>query len=521
MMRALSHPWLGPALWAVLPVIRLWSGNLDLTLPGDMGLPLALAGLTAAVLYGVLRAVMPDRAKASLLASAGIVVLLQNVSLRSASRDLAVTFVLLLVVVAAGFALRRTRRDVTPVLVWANLTAAILLVMALPAAGIQVAQRAQERPLVAPAGGLDLSRGGAGGLDRRPDIYYIVLDCLGRPDVLSRIYHCDLTPFTTALQRSGFHVLAEGRTNYSQTVHSLGSTLNMTYLPGGAGRSRGSYRRGLAESIRHSGVAAALAGAGYRTVVVNSGYSGTSGIKADEHVRPWWALREFTMSLLEETPLGDAGEVARRIPCLRNRVVDPRVMLHVGRIRYGLERIPQLARESEAPVFVFAHMLMPHPPFVMDRTGHITGKYAQVFSLADRKATARQREAYLAGYREQTLYIASQMERVVAAILANPGREAVIIIQGDHGPGFGLDSSSVERTDLEERLSIFNAIRVPPGYDFRPWPGMTPVNTFRLLFNTLFGTRLEHLEDRSFFATWTKPGDLVDVTSRLRQAPGR
>ena len=41
---------------------------------------------------------------------------------------------------------------------------------------------------------------------------------------------------------------------------------------------------------------------------------------------------------------------------------------------------------------------------------------------------------------------------------------------------------------------------------------LTPVNTFRLIFNHYFGTDLELLKDESYFSTWDRPYEFVRFT---------
>ncbi|MGE3513254.1 MAG: hypothetical protein AB7N65_30715, partial [Vicinamibacterales bacterium] len=64
----------------------------------------------------------------------------------------------------------------------------------------------------------------------RRDIYYIVLDGLGRPDVLHDVYGLDLEPLVATLRGHGFYVADRARSNYGQTFLSLASTLNMADL---------------------------------------------------------------------------------------------------------------------------------------------------------------------------------------------------------------------------------------------------------------------------------------------------
>jgi hypothetical protein len=50
------------------------------------------------------------------------------------------------------------------------------------------------------------------------------------------------------------------------------------------------------------------------------------------------------------------------------------------------------------------------------------------------------------------------------------------------------------------------------------YPAISPVNSFRVIFNQYFGTDLELLEDRNYFAGWLAPYDYTDVTDKAQLA---
>ncbi len=101
-----------------------------------------------------------------------------------------------------------------------------------------------------------------------PDVYYIILDGYGRPDVLRDIYGEDVSGFTGYLTRKGFYVAPRARSNYAQTMLSLGSSLNMEYLdfldrsPGEGSR----VRLPLFALLRDSEVCRLFRSAGYTVV---------------------------------------------------------------------------------------------------------------------------------------------------------------------------------------------------------------------------------------------------------------
>ena len=146
------------------------------------------------------------------------------------------------------------------------------------------------------------------------------------------------------------------------------------------------------------------------------------------------------------------------------------------------------------------------------------------FSLSDgshvitkRKLT---REEYLEGYREQLIIINSKIEEMVDGILARSVRPAIIILQADTGPGSLLDYEDPDNTYLKERLCILNAYHLPGNGDIPLYEGITPVNTFRVILNHYFGTDYELLEDESYFAPYSRPYALTNVTDEMNDDVG-
>jgi hypothetical protein len=72
---------------------------------------------------------------------------------------------------------------------------------------------------------------------------------------------------------------------------------------------------------------------------------------------------------------------------------------------------------------------------------------------------------------------------------------------------------------MTERVSILNAIYFPDRDYSRLEPGLTPVNTFRVILSQFFGADLEPLPDRSFFSPGNMPYAWRDVTDELQSEP--
>jgi len=79
-------------------------------------------------------------------------------------------------------------------------------------------------------------------------------------------------------------------------------------------------------------------------------------------------------------------------------------------------------------------------------------------------------------------------------------------LQGDHGPWLQTK---------EKRLWVLNAYYLP-GQDDKLYPTITPVNTFRLLFNSYFGGKYDMLADISYFSPVPKLYEFSAVANNCR-----
>jgi hypothetical protein len=111
--------------------------------------------------------------------------------------------------------------------------------------------------------------------------------------------------------------------------------------------------------------------------------------------------------------------------------------------------------------------------------------------------------SYDKGYPDQIAYLNKRLIPMIDSILKNSPVPPVIIIQGDHGA----------RQNVGEygRLGILNAYYAPDGGEQRLYKSISPVNTFRVLFNTYFGQNYELLEDISYKSVYTDPLNTIVI----------
>ena len=342
-----------------------------------------------------------------------------------------------------------------------------------------------------------------------PNIYYIVLDAYGRADTLEEVYNYDNSEFQDFLTEQGFYIAGESRANYAHTDLSLASSLNLNYLDDLASQvdSEARDRRPLEDLIQRSAVVQFLKEHGYTIVALPSGYSTTDLKSSDVHVSSGRTWNELEIRLLCSTP----------IPWLaiRGSVFDP-YTAHRQKILYPLNHIAD-SSDLPGPQFVFSHILAPHGPFVFDEHGNEIDPQRQ-FDLRDGIQYDEQGQIldeFVQGYTGQLAFINSKIQPVIEDLIAQSSRPTIVILQSDHGPGAPFAFEDPGSDLLKERLAILNAYLLPGEVYDNLYQDITPVNTFRLIFNQYLGTDLEILKDESYYSTRARPYLFINVTDEV------
>lgn len=343
-----------------------------------------------------------------------------------------------------------------------------------------------------------------------PDIYLIIVDAYGREDFLREIYGLDNSEFIGYLKQRGFYVADQSTANYPQTLLSLSSLLNMQYLDEFTKDLQDTSARGpVVNLLQQSEVRRSLQQAGYDFVALPSATLSTQMLDADVYFKMTLGdLNEFEGLLLSSTVMNFA------IEAWDLNVPVPSYSLHRRYILFSLEQLETIA-EIKGPKFVFSHIMAPHPPFVLDGSGNPV-QPTRPFNTGDAVSFMGTPEEYVAGYSDEIHYLNQRLIRVIDSILARSDQPPVIIIQGDHGPANYFDMMRLDSTCLKERYSILNAYYFPDHNYSALYPAITPINSFRVIFNQYFGTNLELLEDKSYFSTWLAPYVLSDVSDEIQ-----
>ena len=513
MPAARPHRWvLHPLLLAAYPVLFLFNENAaDQVTLEPLWLPLATAVGGAALLLLLGTALTRDVHRAGIAASVLVVAFfgfghawnLVGDWFRQPWALLVVWAIAVAIGLTAAWASGARARSATAYL---NLVAAIPLAFTLAGLGQFVLDRGTPGTAMRSLDGL---------VDRedqpRPDIYYLVFDRYAGSPALERHFDFDNEPFLRALEERGFHVARDSVANYVKTGLSLTSTLDMDYLDADALNAAAATPADQGPINRrfqgHLLVPGTLKELGYEFVLVPSWWRPTaSNVDADLTLR-YEGASEFSLALLETTVVGALTDPAEEVDPYSASELRNYTLHQLDEVR----EIPRLP----GPKFVFAHFLIPHPPYLFDRDGSgVTADEVRERSSAER-------------YLRQLEFTNDRILEIIDAIQAQPAeQQPVIIVQADEGPfppRYAANGESFQWRDatpeeLEIKFRILNAIHLPgvEPEDAGLSSSMTPVNTFRVVFNVLFDAEVPLLPARVYaHADYLHFYDFVEVTDRI------
>lgn len=295
-----------------------------------------------------------------------------------------------------------------------------------------------------------------------PNIYYIILDEYAGIDTLKRIFNYDNEELMIFLKSRGFYVANASESNYSDTYMSLPSSLNMKYL------SEEEYEDhdDLFHLWANNEVVRLLRSVGYKYVYIGGDFEGNF---LEPYVDEYYVYSGDQRMSMERANFGRELEVIS--PFLRFFQLYPFYGEHERRsVLYAFDKLSEY--KSDYPVFIYAHILCPHLPFVFDESGNCP--------TSDIVAKSDDYNAYL----EQLEFVNGRLSNTIDNILKND-RNAIIIVQSDHG-WRGTDQR-------EDSYQILNAYYLPNQEQL--YSSISPVNSFRAIFNYYFGANYEILKD--------------------------
>ena len=501
-----------PLLLAAWPVVDLYRGNVN-------EVPVREALRACGVVVGgallvlvVLTLALRDARRAGLVTSVVVVAVMFWGTVRDGLGDpgwlvlvwaAAAAALIVLCLRAGGVARELTRLvSVLALVVFALAFVPLVRANAPALAGLRMAPQATEE--------VD-ARVGPWSADGPPrDIFYLVFDRYGSQASMEERFGMDLSGFFDGLRRHGFRVAPDSKANHLRTAQSLSSMLNLRYhhdLARRYGTDTGNTLP-IYDQLQKHLVGRLLKDRGYDYVHIGAWWDPTQENPLADVNYAYETRSDFELALFRSTLLS----YFERRPEGRSLAEQSRRVPYDGAKQQFLDI--RRAAQRPGPTFTFAHILLPHEPFVFDAEGN----YVDLETAASR---TRERN-----YTEQTVYTNAAILALLDDLLAVPQeRRPIIVLAADEGPhpvrfkveGASFDWTKATDAELREKLSILNAYLLPGAEDPGLYDSISPVNTWRVLFNTYFGADLPLLEDRSYvFRDEEHVYDFTEVTDRLR-----
>ena len=493
------------AFLGIYPILHLFAENIDRLEFRELLWPCSLVLPAVLVLQGIIYAPSGSTHKSALLAALLVLLfysygfaqeavykrLLSRAEQASAASQTAHTLKLshlasssffLCLFILLAFLVLRSRKSFAPATSLLNICSVLLLAMSffqISSKSLSSAAASWETPKLRASSSLKSNV--------HPDIYFIVLDGYARGDVLNSVFEFNNKKFLRFLSKRSFQIAKKSSSSYFFTFLSLSSTLNMRYLDflseklGENADSRAlPYRM-----IRENSAASFLRKLGYKYVHINSTWGATVSNSAADIEIPCssgYLSSEFHRELAETTWLKAAHSwlVENMTNCL-------------------LEQFSHLSSvsSSQGPKFVFAHFVLPHPPFIFGRSKPLAPASLAGVDLNYATASWNDKSAYV----NQLRFVNKHLMEAVKKILTNSSETPVIIIQSDHGPRINMgdysDALDMHFANLSAVLNPYSTKKIPSR--------LAAVNTFPLVFNSLFESSFKMLPSRRFFSSAKKP----------------
>jgi hypothetical protein len=501
-----------PFLFAIYPVLALLAHNMDQLRPETTYRSIAISLAGGALLYFVFIQILRKKTyrPAALLTSLWLLLfwsygqiyeLIEGHSIfgwvYGKHRYLAIVWALLLAV--GTFLIVKKLKHTKTLTTVLNIAGLVLIIF--PTAQIawfeirftQLSARRQNEPVSQTQ--TAQSSASTANLTSSPDIYYILLDGYSRSDVIQKLYGLDITPTLDQLKSLGFVIPNCAQSNYGITALSMFGTLNMNYLdspeyqgdfPIGSDASEVDYQA-MRDYLRHSQVRSFLEARGYQMITFETGYwwldiddTGNYIVENNNPLKKYssvYALSNFEDMLIRSTALRLVTEANAAYLSPLTRTVKTPTEQHYEWVKFALDQLGQVP-QMPGKKFVYFHVLAPHDPFVFAPDG----TYLYSPNSNDDQGSD------VPGYPNSIQYLNNHIVEIVKQIKASSKTDPIIIIQGDHG------------WDPRYRSQILNAYYLPDGGSADIYPTITPVNTFRIIFNRYFGANYPLLPDQSYFS---------------------
>lgn len=332
----------------------------------------------------------------------------------------------------------------------------------------------------------------------KPDIYFLVFDALPSTAAMQQAWNFNNNILDSFLQNESFYVVPRSKSNYNLTVLSVSSTLNMDYTPPvDLYQDETKLYFKAAASLLDNSLLRYLKEAGYDI----KQYQPVSFVNKDWNGDLFFPDMLYMNYFYQTLPGRVYRDLGWNFYQLKTKFLKKQDFAYYEKRnndhKNDLLQTTLLIKNSCAmnkpkPQFVYAHYQLPHDPYIYDSLGNLKPV---------EKTITYKEEEQPAAFIEQVKFANKIIQQLVTHIRQTNKPNTVIIIEGDHGFRniYGKKGYMI--------YDNFSAFYFPDRNYKDLYPTISPVNSFRVVLNNFFETKLPLLKDSSIFIPYTLPGE--------------
>ncbi|MBL7766919.1 MAG: sulfatase-like hydrolase/transferase [Chitinophagaceae bacterium] len=313
----------------------------------------------------------------------------------------------------------------------------------------------------------------------QPDIYLVLFDEYPGLRSQHEFFKLDTRNFENALKQEGFHIQDSIQSNYTITVASMSSLLNMQYVDTAKLMPVNNYSLFLKcfRSINQNNFVSLLKKSGYS--IHNHSIFNLDHQEAPQRFELLKQNADLVMKKtffqqLKKDVLWNLWVGKHKMDFFVQRYL---LQVHHQNNRAIQDLLSQQWPEHTGPHFSYTHLMLPHEPFFTDSTGRLYNEqYDQKDSLTKVKDYIR--------------YTNKRMIEIAKALHKRPN--AIVLLLSDHGYRDYPDSLNGFKFDN------FMAISLPDQQYDEIRNIRTNVNIFRFIANRFLNQKLPMLPDQRF-----------------------
>jgi hypothetical protein len=313
-----------------------------------------------------------------------------------------------------------------------------------------------------------------------PDVFILQFDEYAGLQTLKNMYGFDNSKFVDALKRRSFQIAQNSNSNYNGTSFSVLSLLNMGYIEEitkAEVSSAIAYSKSV-EAIRKNDLMHFFRSNGYN--VYNHSFFEVEQTRSLNYL-----FLPVKQRLMLDKTFGSV--LLNDLVCsVNSNTFHLLINDYPARIdKYNQEVIKrsfETISAENAPVFMYAHFMMPHSPFLRDSTGGLKN-IGQAYKESNKGLNIKSYLQYLNYCNKVALEMIDSIKR------SKPN--SVIVIMSDHG------LRNLKQSDRKHsEFNNFIAISSPKHENTIVPDSLCTVNLFRSIMNQHFGQNFPMLDNR-------------------------